>query len=137
MPSRLALMVLAAITGGDQVIDGIHVLVTGRYLGPETPGPWSQVVTAVGLDPFDLGPGFVVLGTCWLAAAALLVLTSAPAAWWSLLVVAVMTLWYLPVGTFTALTTIAILVLARTTLVESGHTGALTATPRRGSGGRL
>jgi hypothetical protein len=116
MLPRLAIAVLALVTGGFQVVDGTHVLVTGTYIGPPTPGPWSQVVRAVGLDPFALGVPFVVLGGCWLVAAAALLLTSSPAAWRALLAVAAATLWYLPVGTLTALATIAVLLLARASL---------------------
>jgi hypothetical protein len=118
MLARLAIAILALITGGFQVVDGIHVLATGKYIGPPTPGPWRHVVQAVGLDPFALGIPFVVLGACWLVAAAALVLTSSSAAWWALLFVAAATLWYLPVGTLTAVATIAILVLVRAKLTH-------------------
>jgi hypothetical protein len=118
MLPRLAVAILALVTGGFQVVDGIHVLATGKYIGPPTPGPWSQIVRAIGLDPFTLGVPFVVLGGCWLVAAAALLLTSAAAAWWALLAVAVATLWYLPVGTLTALATIAVLLLARAALTN-------------------
>jgi hypothetical protein len=117
MVARLALAVLALVTGGFQVVDGMHVLVRGRYLGPETPGPWRHVVAAVGLDPFAIGPFFLTLGCCWLAAATAL-LTSSMAAWWGLLLVAAATLWYLPIGTLTSLVTIVVLIVARRTLVD-------------------
>jgi hypothetical protein len=120
MLPRVSIAALALLTGGFQVIDGIHELRTGTYIGPETPGPWRNVVTAVGLDPFTLGPAFIVLGSCWLAAAALLLVTSSTAAWCALFVTAVMTLWYLPVGTAAALATIGVLVLARTQLIGAG-----------------
>ena len=120
MVARLALAVLALVTGGFQVVDGVHVLVRGRYLGPPTPGPWRHVATAVGLDPFALGPVFVLLGLGWLAAAGTLLATGSPTAWWALLGVAVATLWYLPVGTATALATIAVLVAARAQLTGAG-----------------
>jgi hypothetical protein len=113
MPARLAIAILALVTGGFMVVDGIHVLVTGTFFGPPEPGPWSQVARAVGLDPFALGVPFVVLGAAWLIASTVLLLTASSAAWWALLVVAAAALWYLPVGTLTALATIAVLVLAR------------------------
>jgi hypothetical protein len=116
MLPRVALIVLGLITGGFQIIDGTHVLVTGKYIGPEMPGPWRHVVQAIGLDPFALGPAFIVLGACWLTATALLLLTTSTWAWWMLMVTAAMTLWYLPVGTATALATIATLLLSRDNL---------------------
>src|SRR5262245_8085586 len=112
MVPRVAIAVLALITGGYQLADGIHVLTTGKYIGPETPGPWRHVVQAGGFDPFTIGPVFVVLGAAWLASATFLVFWDSTAAWWSLLITAVLTLWYLPVGTITSLATIVILILA-------------------------
>jgi hypothetical protein len=123
MHSMLPPVVIAApalITGGFQVIDGVHVLATGTYVGPETPGPWRHVANALGLDPFALGPVFILLGCCWLTAAAVLLATSSTTAWWALFVSSVMTLWYLPVGTVTALATIAVLIQARTQLTDAG-----------------
>jgi hypothetical protein len=92
MLPRIALAVLAFVTGGFQVVDGIHVLVTGKYIGPTTPGPWRHVVQAVGLDPIDVGPGFIALGASWLSATAALLLTSHAAAWWAVMATAVLTL---------------------------------------------
>jgi len=116
---RVAIAVLALLTGGFQVVDGLQVLRTGRYIGPPTPGPWRHVVAAVGIDPFRMGVPFVVLGAAWLLAAGALLWTGSPVAWWALLVVAVATLWYLPVGTLNAVLTIAVLVLGRAALVAS------------------
>ena len=120
MIARVAIAVLALVTGGFQIVDGFHVLATGKYIGPETPGPWRHIVQGVGLDPLTLGPGFIVLGACWLTATAMLLLTSSPAGWWALIITAIATLWYLPVGTATALATIAILILARAHLIKAG-----------------
>jgi hypothetical protein len=119
MLARAMIAVLAVITGGFQVADGFHVLATGRYIGSETPGPWRHVVQAVGLEPGRLGVPFVILGLGWLIAAALLLATSSTGAWWALLAVAVLTLWYIPVGTVTALATIIVLILARSALTAS------------------
>jgi len=116
MPARAALVLLALVTGGFPLVDGIHVLVNGKYLGPETPGPWRHVVAAAGIDPYAMGPAFIVLGTGWLVAAAALLVTSSTAAWWALFAVAVLTLWYLPIGTVAACATLAVLLLARTSL---------------------
>ena len=118
MAARVVLAVLALITGGYQVVDGIHVLATGVYMGPATPGVWRYVIDAAGIDPFEFGPGFVVLGVCWLIALALLLATGTRTAWWSLLAVAVLTLWYLPVGTLTALASIVVLMVGRDQLIR-------------------
>jgi hypothetical protein len=118
MAARVVLAVLALITGGYQVVDGIHVLATGVYMGPATPGMWRYAVGAAGIDPFKFGPGFVVLGVCWLVALASLLATGTRTAWWSLLAVAVLTLWYLPVGTLTALASIVVLIVGRDQLIR-------------------
>jgi hypothetical protein len=118
MPARVILTVLALITGGYQVMDGIHVLATGVYMGSATPGPWRHVIDATGIDPMDFGPGFVLLGVCWLVAIAMLLSTSSRRAWWALLIIAVLTVWYLPVGTLTAVATIVVLLAARERLVR-------------------
>jgi hypothetical protein len=39
------------------------VLVKGKYIDPGTPGPWRRVVAAIGVDPFAMGPPFIVLGS--------------------------------------------------------------------------
>jgi hypothetical protein len=118
MVARVVVAVPALVTGGYQVADGIHVLATGVCMGPATPGPWRHVVGAAGIDPLDFGPGFVTLGMCWLVAMALLLSTASRRAWWALLIVAVLTLWYMPVGTLTALATIVVLIVARDRLTR-------------------
>jgi hypothetical protein len=118
MVVRVVLAILALITGGYQVADGIHVLATGVYMGSATPGMWRHVLGAAGIDPYGFGPGFVVLGVCWLVALASLLATRSGPAWWSLLAVAVLTLWYLPVGTLTALASIVVLIVGRDQLVR-------------------
>lgn len=111
-----ALALLALVVGGWQVADGIHVLRNGTYLGPPTPGPWRHVVAAAGLDPFAIGPVFVALGGAWLLSTAWLLLAGGGAAWWACVAVAVLTLWYLPVGTALSLVTLVLLVGNRATL---------------------
>ncbi|MHB1473825.1 MAG: hypothetical protein ACYCV4_09390 [Dermatophilaceae bacterium] len=56
-----ALGLLAVVVGGFQIVDGIHVLRVGTYLGSATPGPWATLVAAVGLNPLTLGPLFILL----------------------------------------------------------------------------
>ncbi len=68
-----------------------------------------HVPQAVGLDPMALGPVFVVLGALWLALAALVATVTLPAL--SLALPAVLTLWYLPVGTFLSAAALIILAL--------------------------
>jgi hypothetical protein len=90
------------------IFDGAHVLLTGTYFGPKYPGPWSAVVAAVGVNPMKLGEVFVLLGALWLTASAAIWLRQR----WGrrlMLVAAVATLWYVPVGSLLALICITVL----------------------------
>ena len=94
--------------GGWMIFDGFHVLTTGKYYGPPEPGPWASLVSALGFHPFSLGPAFLILGFAWVMAATLLLLKPAVGRILSLCL-AVVTLFYLPVGTLYAVCVIALL----------------------------
>lgn len=110
-------MVLGLVVGGFQFADGVKVLTTGRFFGPPTPGPWRHVVEFVGIDPFSMGAVFVGFGAAWLSSTSWLLVSRSDLAWWSVVVVAVANLWYLPVGTFLSVVTLAVLVAGRSHLV--------------------
>ncbi len=111
---RIASLVLIALaTGGWMLADGLRVLRTGRYFGPGTPGPWRHVPQAMGIDPLALGPVFVTLGALWLVLAALVTTALLPAR--VLALPAVLSLWYLPVGTLLSVGVLVILSLAGST----------------------
>jgi hypothetical protein len=112
MSVKVILSLIALLVGGWMIFDGVHVLTTGRYFGPEKPGPWSDLVAAVGLDPFGFGVTFIVLGFLWLLSLAAVLLRQRQA-WYAALVTAILTLWYLPVGTILALLYIALLFVYR------------------------
>lgn len=109
---KASLLTLSLLCGAWMVFDGVHVLAAGKYFGPEKPGPWSGLVAALGLDPFALGPAFIVLGLLWLMFA-----TGTARGWqWTRragLLAASLTLWYLPFGTLIALAVLALLLLNR------------------------
>ena len=101
-------VVVAVIAGGWMVLDGVHVLLRGKYFGPERPGPWSVLFVKFGVDPFALGPLFIALGAAWLVC--LVALLSGQAwGWWGAMIVAVATLWYAPLGTVLSLAYLALL----------------------------
>ena len=108
MLTKLLAAAVAAIVGGWMIFDGVHVLVRGKYFGPDKPGPWSEPFARLGGDPFALGPLFIVLGVAWIAFtfAGLLGHTWA---WYGAAVVAVATLWYFPLGTILSLVFLALL----------------------------
>jgi hypothetical protein len=109
---KALLAIVALLAGGWMIIDGVHVLICGKYIGPEKPGPWSALFSRLGVNPFHLGPLFIVLGALWLAclAATLLGYT-----WgrWAAAVVAVASLWYLPLGTMLSLAYLGLLYFAK------------------------
>lgn len=111
-------VLLAFIEGGWLAFDGGHALVFGYYVTPRTGrfagqlGPWSQIVSAVGLDPRSTLMKFVhlLLGASWLVIMAAFALQY-QWAWWGMLACAWASLWYLPFGTLMSVVQIAILLL--------------------------
>jgi hypothetical protein len=112
---KIGFLVIAILNGGWMLFDGVHVLVKGKYFGPPQPGPWSQVVTAVGLNPFSLGPLFVGLGLLWIVAAGG-ILQGSSCAWLLAVIVSVASLWYIPIGTLLSIIAILILILFKASL---------------------
>lgn len=115
MVAKVIASLIALLVGGWMIFDGIHVLKTGKYFGPEKPGPWSDVVAAVGLDPFRFGVPFIVLGVLWLLFLSAMLFHQSWA-WYAALLTAVLTLWYLPVGTILSLLYILLLFVFRSKL---------------------
>lgn len=99
-------VVLAFFLGGWLVFDGAHALITGDYVTPKSGryagqlGPWAQLVAAIGIDPRSTAMRcvHVVLGSAWLVVATCY-LSGLAWAWSGMLVLACLSLWYLPFGT--------------------------------------
>ena len=94
---RILTIILAFINGAYMLFDGAYVMRNGKYFGPAKPGPWSALFEKLGVDVFKLGPLFVVWGLAWLILAFLIVQKKKIAKTLGL-AIAVLTLWYLPVG---------------------------------------
>jgi hypothetical protein len=107
---RLAMAALALVEGAWMTFDGTRALTVGDYVTPSSGahagqlGPWSRVVGAIGIPPRSTAMKiiFVVYGLSWLIIALGLALRTGWA-FPAMLVAAVATLWYLPVGTIFAL----------------------------------
>jgi len=110
---QIAFGLIALLNGGWMIFDGIYVLRHGKYFGPKKPGPWSEFFVSIGVDPFQLGIPFVVLGASWIVFCGGLLLFPLPLLHAAALIVAFATLWYLPVGTIFSILAIALLVLKR------------------------
>jgi hypothetical protein len=103
---RGCIIVLGLGPGLFMTFDGLRALIIGDYLTQRTGhfagqlGPWSGVVRAVGIEPRStmMRITFVLFGVVWLAAVALFLRRTRGSAG-ALAVLAVATLWYLPVGT--------------------------------------
>jgi hypothetical protein len=103
---RLALVALGLVEGAWMTFDGTRALTVGDYVTPSSGahagqlGPWSRIVSAAGIPPRSTAMKmiFVVFGLSWLIIALGLAFRSG----WALpamLIAALATLWYLPVGT--------------------------------------
>lgn len=105
---RWLIAILAFINGAFMTADGVHVLLKGKYIGPEKPGPWAMLFEALGINVFQLGPMFLLLGIAWLVFLVSWLSKSERSkkfGFW----VAVLTLWYLPIGTIISLAVMMLL----------------------------
>lgn len=112
---RWAAVALCMLQGGFMALDGVRALLTGRYITPggdraDELGPWSRLVSALGLAPEStvVKAVFVAYGVLWLVLAIGLVL-HAGWAWPLGVVMAVGTLWYLVPGTVLSLLVLGLL----------------------------
>lgn len=95
---KILITILGLLNGCYMLIDGIYVMLKGKYIGPEKPGPWAELFYKVKIDVFRLGPLFVGFGLLWLIWLYSLWTNQS----WSVLfgiIISILTLWYLPVGT--------------------------------------
>lgn len=109
---KILLLILGLLNGSFMFIDGVYVIVNGKYIGPEKPGPWANLFYKLDIDVFKLGPVFIVYGLLWL----LWVYALYTNAGWGYILgiaISICTLWYLPVGTLFSILTLCILLFAK------------------------
>jgi hypothetical protein len=114
--ARISVSVIALLIGGWLVSDGIRAFVTNDYLtartGPRAGqlGPWAGLVAKAGIDPRSwlMKACHIALGLAWLLGLVLFI-TQKTAGVWLLLLSALSTLWYLPVGTALSLVELGLL----------------------------
>jgi hypothetical protein len=109
---KILITILAFLNGGYMLLDGLYVMMKGKYIGPEKPGPWASIFEKFGVDVFKLGPLFIIFGVLWLVWLYGL-WTSQSWAHTFGIVVCILTLWYLPVGTLFSLIILLALIFAR------------------------
>ncbi|MCA9069343.1 MAG: hypothetical protein KDA84_10490 [Planctomycetaceae bacterium] len=111
-------LLLAFVEGGWLAFDGGRALVVGDYVTPSSGpyagqlGPWSKVVKAFGVAPRStfMKSIHLVLGVVWLIAIVCFAIRVS-GAWWGLLICAIASLWYLPLGTLLSGIQIVLLLL--------------------------
>src|SRR2546425_7341403 len=84
---------LALIDGGYMITDAIHRFALGDFIriGGQL-GPWTAVVSAVGIDPSAMGAVFLLVGAAQIMAAGVLLLPP-PLGYLFVLALAVAALW--------------------------------------------
>lgn len=109
---KIMLAVIAFINGGFMLLDGIFVMLKGKYIGPEKPGPWANLFYKLHVNVFKLGPLFIIYGLMWLIFLYGL-LTSQAWAYKLGLAISILSLWYLPVGTLLSVVALVILLVSK------------------------
>ena len=110
---------LALFVGGWIAFEGGRALVVGDYITPKSGrhagqlGPWSKVVSAVGIEPRStlMKSVFLVYGVVWIGIIVCFIL-KLDWAWWAMLLAAAGSLWYLPFGTLLGIVQIILLLLS-------------------------
>lgn len=114
------IIILAFIEAGWMAFDGARALLAGDYVTPSSGphagqlGPWQHVVSAIGIAPRStlMKIIFVIYGCAWLAII-IAFARNVPWAATAMMLAAIGSLWYLPVGTATSAIIIVLLALRK------------------------
>jgi hypothetical protein len=109
---KILITILGLLNGGYMLLDGLYVMIKGKYIGPAKPGPWANLFYKLNMDVFKLGPLFIVFGLVWLVWLCGLWTNQS----WTFLLgilISVFTLWYLPAGTLFSLIILILLITAK------------------------
>ncbi|MDP2471568.1 MAG: hypothetical protein Q8W46_11905 [Candidatus Palauibacterales bacterium] len=106
---------LVLLSGGWMAFDGGRALVVGSYVSPDGSGrlgPWAALVSAVGIDPLStlMKCVFIAYGSAYVASTMALLL-GFPSAWWFVVAIAMLGLWYVPFGTVINLIVLLLMML--------------------------
>lgn len=112
---KILVTLLSLLNGLYMLVDGIHVMLKGKYIGPEKPGPWSNIFHKFDINVFKLGPVFIVFGVLWLIFL-LGLWTNKDWTYFLGLTICILTLWYLPVGTIISIAVMILLLTSKTRL---------------------
>jgi hypothetical protein len=109
---KILITLLGLVNGCYMLLDGIFVLVKGKFIGPDKPGPWANLFYKFNINVFKLGPLFIIFGLLWLTWIFALWTNQSWAFTFGVLL-CILTLWYLPIGTVFSIITIAIMLFYR------------------------
>lgn len=112
---KILISLLGLLNGGYMLADGLFVLLKGKYIGPEKPGPWANLFYKLNINVFKLGPLFILFGILWLIWLFAL-WTNQNWTYTFGLAISILTLWYLPVGTLLSLIILVVLLTAKSKL---------------------
>ena len=113
---RGIIILLVTFTAGWMLFDGSRALIIGDYVTPQTGeyagqlGPWANLVEAIGIEPRStmMKAIFVLYGLSGIVA----VIAYALKKGWArsaLIILAILGLWYVPIGTITNVITLLLL----------------------------
>lgn len=112
---KIVITILSFLNGGYMLADGIFVLIKGKYIGPDKPGPWANLFYKMNIDVFKLGPVFIIYGIAWLVFLFSLWTNQS----WSFsfgVLISVLTLWYMPMGTIISIAVLIIILTSKSKL---------------------
>lgn len=112
---KTLITILGLLNGSYMLLDGLFVIINGKYIGPEKPGPWANLFYKLKVDVFKLGPLFIILGLFWFIWLYAL-LTNQSRAFLIGVIISILTLWYLPIGTLFSLIILIVLLTTKTKL---------------------
>lgn len=112
---KIIITILGMLNGIYMLADGIFVMLKGKYIGPEKPGPWANIFYKFNVDVFKLGPLFIIYGLLWIIW--IYALWSHQSWAFALgLIISLGTIWYLPIGTLFSVAIFIILLTAKSRL---------------------
>lgn len=107
---KILITLLGLLNGCYMLLDGIFVLIKGKYIGPEKPGLWTRLFYKLDINIFKLGPLFILFGVLWLGWIFTLWSNHSRTIPFGILL-SILTLWYLPFGTLISLLILAVMLL--------------------------
>ncbi len=110
---RITIFIIALLVGGWMVFDGLHSVLLGKYFGPDKPGPWTAVISALGFDPARFGLVFVAFGIDWIVGG-IGVIKNRRWGYYLTGIMAALSLWYLAIGTVLSAVVLILIVITVT-----------------------